>query len=43
VLLDEAVLEHERLDLVADLDPLDRLRRRDHLRRAGCMLRGFWK
>ena len=32
VLLDEAVLEHQRLDLVADLDPLDRLGRRDHLR-----------
>jgi hypothetical protein len=31
VLLDEAVLEHERLDLVAHLDPLDRLGRRHHL------------
>ena len=34
VLLDEAVLEHQRLDLVAHLDPLHRLRRGDHLRRA---------
>ena len=34
VLLDEAVLEHERLDLVADLDPLDRHRGRHHLGRA---------
>ncbi len=32
VLLDEAVLEHQRLDLVAHLDPLHRLRRRHHLR-----------
>ena len=31
VRLDELVLEEERLDLVADLDPLDRLGRRDHL------------
>ncbi len=35
VLLDQAVLQHERLDVVADLDPLDRLGRRHHLRRAG--------
>jgi hypothetical protein len=35
VLLDEAVLEHQRLDLVAHLDPLDRLRRRHHLGGAG--------
>ena len=33
VLLDEAVLEHERLDVVADLDPLDALGRGDHLGR----------
>ena len=31
VLLDEAVLEHERLDLVAHLHPLDRGRRGHHL------------
>ena len=39
VLLDEAVLEHQRLDLVAHLDPLDRLGRGHHLggaRVAGC-------
>jgi hypothetical protein len=35
VLLDEAVLEHEGLDLVADLDPLDAGGRRDHRRGAG--------
>ena len=33
VLLDEAPLEHQRLDLVAHLDPLHGLRRRHHLRR----------
>ena len=33
MLLDEAVLEHQRLDLVADLDPLHRLRGGHHLRR----------
>ena len=32
-LLDEAVLEHERLDLGAHRDPLDRLRGHHHLRR----------
>ncbi len=31
VLLDEAVLEHEGLDVVADLDPLDALGRGHHL------------
>ncbi len=35
VLLDEAELEHERLDVVADLDPLDRLGGGHHRRRAG--------
>ena len=35
VLLDEAVLEHERLDLVADLDPLDGLGGGHHRRGAG--------
>ena len=35
VLLDEAVLEHEGLDVVADLDPLHRLGRRHHLGGAG--------
>ena len=35
VLLDEAVLEHERLDLVAHLDPLDRLGRRRPSARCG--------
>ncbi len=35
VLLDEAVLEHQGLDVVADLDPLDGLRRRHHLGGAG--------
>ena len=35
VLLDEAVLEHEGLDVVADLDPLDARRRRHHLGRPG--------
>jgi hypothetical protein len=35
VLLDEAELEHQRLDLVADLDPLDGLGRRHHGRGAG--------
>ena len=34
VLLDQRVLEHQRLDLVAHRRPLDRLGRRDHLRRA---------
>ena len=34
VLLDEGVLQHEGLDLVADLDPLHRGRRRHHLRRS---------
>ena len=33
VLLDEAVLEHEGLDVVADLDPLDALGRGHHLGR----------
>ena len=32
--LDQVVLEHERFDVVADLDPLDRLGRGHHLRRA---------
>ena len=34
VLLDEAVLEHEGLDVIADLDPLDALGRSHHLGRA---------
>ena len=33
VLFDEAVFQHQGFDLVADLDPLDALRRRHHLRR----------
>ena len=42
VLLDEAVLEHERLDVVADLDPLDGLGGGHHLRR--CAAAGSaWK
>ncbi len=40
VLLDEAVLEHERLDVVADLDPLDGLRRGHHLGGAGGQVPG---
>ena len=43
VLLDEAVLEHQRLDVVADLDPLDRLGRGHHLGGAGRQVPGFWK
>ena len=39
VLLDEAVLEHERLDVVADLDPLDGLGGRHHLGGAGRQVR----
>ena len=35
VLLDQRVLQHERLDVVADLDPLDGLGRGHHLGRAG--------
>jgi hypothetical protein len=34
VLLDQVVLEHQRFDVVADLDPLDRLGRGHHLRHA---------
>ncbi len=33
--LDQRVLEHQRLDVVADLDPLDGLGGRDHLRSSG--------
>ena len=39
VLLDEGVLEHERLDVVADLDPLDGLGGRHHLGGAGRQVR----
>ena len=39
VLLDQRELEHQRLDLVADLDPLDGLGRGHHLRRAGVQVR----
>ena len=41
VLLDQAVLEHDRLDLGAHLDPLDRARPFEHLLGAGVQLRGI--
>ena len=41
VLLDQAVLEHEGFDVVADLDPLDGLRRGHHLRRPGRQVAGL--
>jgi hypothetical protein len=44
VLLDEVVLEHQRLDVVADLDPLDGLGGAHHLGRSGRQRRaGFTK
>jgi hypothetical protein len=43
VLLDQRVLEHQRLDLVANDRPLDGFGGLDHLPVRGCRLRGSWK